>query len=76
MCMSNNTYPTNFGLDVSVQLIRDESKDIVRVKVLSPMYVEKEWFMDHSYSTSFTDHQILNDSDFIRVMNQAFPKDH
>ena len=70
--MATNTYPVNYGSNVSVQLIRDN--DHVKVKVLAPTYMRKEWFMDHCYALTFDDYQIMRDSDFIRVMNQAFPK--
>lgn len=68
--MTTNTYKTNFGMDVSVQIIREEN---VKVKVIAPLYMRKEWVMDHCYSTDFSDHQIMRDSDFLRVMSRAYP---
>jgi hypothetical protein len=71
--MASNTYPVDYGFKVSVCLMRDTEKDTVRVKVIAPMYSQKEWSMDHCYACSFTDGQILHDSDFIRVMSRAYP---
>lgn len=68
-----NTYPVPYGIDVKVRLTRDD--DRVKVTVLAPMYMQKEWTMDHCYALTFSDHQIMHDSDFIRVMSRAYPKD-
>jgi hypothetical protein len=60
---------TNFGCNVSVVIVRDKVTDTASVRVHAPLYVNKEWTMPHSYrSSQFTDHAIINDSDFIRVM--------
>lgn len=62
-------HKTSFGLDVSVEIVRDAETDTARVDVHAPMYVQKLWTMPHSYTASqFTDFQIINDSDFVRVM--------
>lgn len=67
-------YPVNFGLKVSVNIIRDNIKDIAIVQVNAPMYINKQWTMPHSYKSShFTDNKILNDSDFIRVLSLHYP---
>lgn len=65
-------YKTKYGLDVSVELIRE--RDRVEVKIISPLYMHKEWLMPHCYSLEFSDYQILNDSYFNRVMINHFPK--
>lgn len=64
-------YPVKFGFNVSVEIIRDNER--AKVKVHCPMYLSREFIMSHSYSLEFTDNQILNDSDFIRVMARHFP---
>lgn len=62
-------YSTKYGLDVYVEIIRDDITDIAYVKVISPMYINKEWTMPHSYKSSeFTDNAILKDSDFNSVL--------
>ena len=62
-------HKTKFGLDVSVEIFRDAETDAARVDVHAPLYMKKFWTMPHSYRASqFTDHQILEDSDFISVM--------
>ncbi len=67
-------YPVKFGHKISVEIIRNEKQDSATVKVIAPFYVNKEWIMPHSYKSSqFTDNQILNDSDFIRVMFSHYP---
>ena len=74
--MSSRIYPTSFGLKVSVEIERDSDKDIAYVNVIAPLYVNKDWRMPHSYKASqFSDGQILNDSDFIRVMLNHYPLD-
>lgn len=65
-------YKTKYGLNVSIELIR--AIDRVDVKVISPLYMKKEWYMDHCYSLEFSDYQILNDHDFTRVMMNHFPE--
>ncbi len=66
-------HKTKYGLDVSVEIIRDIETDNARIKVLAPMYMKKEFFLGHSYKSSeFSDYQILNDSDFKRYMLSAF----
>jgi len=60
---------TKFGLDVSVEIIRDAETDTAQVDVHAPLYMQKFWTMPHSYKSSqFTDFQIIHDSDFISVM--------
>lgn len=67
-------YPVPYGIDVSVSLERGDER--VKVIVHAPMYMEKTWEMPHCYALSFTDGEILRDSDFIRVLSQAYPKDN
>jgi hypothetical protein len=62
-------HKTTFGLDVSVEIVRDAETDTARVNVYAPLYGRKFWTMAHSYKASaFTDFQIINDSDFVSVM--------
>jgi hypothetical protein len=62
-------YKTPFGLDVSVEIMRDKETDTAKVIVHSPMYIVKLWEMSHSYKASqFSDHKILRDSNFVSVM--------
>lgn len=35
-------YPTKYGLDVSVEILRDTETDTAQVKIYAPMYVNKE----------------------------------
>jgi hypothetical protein len=66
-------YKTKYGLDVSVEIIRDEETDTAYVDVIAPMYVEKRWRMTHSYRASqFSDAEILNDSDFHTRLSKAY----
>ena len=68
-------HKTNFGCEISVEIIRDSETDTARVKVHAPIYKNKLWTMPHSYKSSqFSDFQILHDSDFIRVMFKYYPK--
>ena len=67
------SYKTEYGLNVSVEIIRDEETDNAQIKVLSPMYVKKEWFLGLSFKSSeFTDSEILRDRDFKSVMLKHF----
>jgi len=60
---------TPYGLDVAVEIVRDAETDTARVNVHAPLYTNKFWTMPHSYKASqFSDFQIINDSDFARVM--------
>ncbi len=64
-----------FGFDVSVEIVRDIQNDSAKVNVHSPLSKDKIWAMPHSYKASqFSDYQIINDSNFISVMNKRFPK--
>ncbi len=64
-----------FGFDVSVEIVRDIQNDSAKVNVHSPLSKDKVWAMPHSYKSSqFSDYQIINDSNFISVMNKRFPK--
>lgn len=64
-----------FGFDVSVEIVRDIQNDSAKVNVHSPLSRDKVWAMPHSYKSSqFSDYQIINDSNFISVMNKRFPK--
>ena len=74
--IKSQIYPTSFGLNVSVQIVRDTEEDIAYVDVIAPMYINKQWRMGHSYTSSmFSDYQILKDNDFIRVMFSHYPTD-
>lgn len=69
-----NPIEVPYGLKVSVEIVRDENKDEAKVKVIAPLYKNKEWFMSHSYKSShFTDAQILNDRDFNTCLCKHFP---
>lgn len=66
-------HKTSFGLDVSVEIVRNSETDTANVKVFAPMYVKKVWTMPHSYrSSQFSDSQILRDSDFLSVMTKHY----
>lgn len=68
-------YPVEFGYKVEVEIIRDEETDSAKVKVHSPMYINKEWFLGISFTSSqFTDSKILRDRDFQKIMLQHFGK--
>ena len=70
----SNVYKTNYGFDVSVEIIRDAQTDNARIKVLAPMYMNKEWFMSHSYKASeYSDHEILRDRSFTTTMIEHYP---
>lgn len=63
----SRAYPVPYGLNVSVKFRRED--DTTFVDVYAPMYMTKKWTMPHQYRSShFTDAQILNDSDFVRVL--------
>lgn len=67
------SYKTEYGLDVSVEIIRDAETDNAQIKVYSPMYVKKEWILGLSFKSSeFTDSEILRDRDFKSVMLKHF----
>lgn len=62
-------HKTIYGLDVSVEIVRDSENDTAHVHVHAPMYINKHWVMSHSYKSSeFSDSQILRDCDFVSVM--------
>jgi len=62
-------HPTKYGLNVSVEIVRDSETDTAHVHVHAPIYMNKHWVMNHSYkSSAFTDFQIIKDSDFVSVM--------
>lgn len=65
-------YKVPYGINVSVEFIRDSADDNVRVKVIAPLYMRKEWYMPHSYSLKYSDSDILNDSDFITVLSKSY----
>lgn len=66
-------YKTPYGLKVSVEIVRDTATDTARVVVHAPLYVIKQWTMSHSYKASeFSDHEILRDHDFVRVMSKRY----
>jgi len=66
-------HKTKFGLNVSVEIIRNNETDTAYVHVHAPMYMDKHWVMNHSYkSSAFSDHKILNDWDFVTVMSKHY----
>lgn len=65
-------YRTQYGLDVSVEIVRDEHACVI---VHAPMYMRKQWEMRHCYSLEYSDSEVMADIDFLRVMSQAYPKD-
>lgn len=65
-----NTYHVSYGLDVSVEILRENG--IASVSVIAPVYKNKRWEMPHCYSDTFTDAQILRDSDFLRVLSRRY----
>lgn len=66
-------YPVKYGINVSVEIIRDNISNSAQIKVIAPMYLNKEWIMKHSYKSSeFTDYQILNDDDFHSVLSKHY----
>lgn len=62
--------PVPYGCSVSVSLVREP--DVTHVIVHAPLYANKEWRMPHCYRSEFTDQEILNDSDFKRVLTNHF----
>ena len=68
--------PVPFGFKVSVEISRDIETDTATVIVHAPMYKTKRWIMSNSYkSTQFSDHEIINDCDFVSTMLKHYPKD-
>ena len=66
-------YPTKYGLDVSVEILRDTETDTAQVKIYAPMYVNKEYMLPFSFSSSqFTDAKILKDHDFNTCMLKRY----
>jgi len=66
-------HKTNFGFDVSVEIVRDDETDTAHVHIHAPIYTNKHWVMSHSYKSSdFTDFKILKDFDFLRVMSKHY----
>lgn len=62
-------YKTKYGIDVSVEILRNAEEDVAQVKVYAPMYINKEHILGISFTSSqFTDSQILKDRDFNRIM--------
>jgi hypothetical protein len=67
-------HETKYGFKVEVEIIRNEMEDEAIVIVHCPFYITKQFTMQHCYKSShFSDHDILNDYDFIRVMSSHFP---
>lgn len=70
------TFPTSYGCKVSIEIERDTETDTAAVNIHAPLYIKKFWKMPHCYKASqFTDLEIINDSDFKRVMCSHFPSD-
>lgn len=65
-------YKVPYGLDVSVSI--ETVGDSKHVRVICPMYMAKEFMLEHSYSADFTDNQILKDYSFSNKMCQHFPE--
>lgn len=66
-------YPIKYGLDVSVEILRDAEADTAQVKVYAPMYVNKEYVLPFSFRSShFTDDEILRDRDFNTRMLKSY----
>lgn len=75
--ITSKTYAVPYGVNVSVEIVRDSEADIARIFVLAPLYMRKKWEFEHCYSDSmFTDDQIMKDSDFVRKMSGYFPTDN
>jgi hypothetical protein len=67
-------YQTKYGFKVEVEIIRNEMEDKAIVIVHCPFYITKQFTMPHRYKAShFSDYDILNDCDFIRIMLSHFP---
>lgn len=67
-------HKTNFGMNVSVEIVRDSETDTAYVHVYAPIYTNKHWVMAHSYrSSQFNDYAILKDNDFSTVMCKHYP---
>lgn len=71
MIALDTVHKVPYGMNVSVVLERS-GDDLVRVRVLAPLYITKNWYMKHSYSAAFTDAEILSDVDFVRVMCDVY----
>lgn len=66
-------YPIKYGLDVSVEILRDAETDTAQVKIYAPMYVNKEHVLPFSFrSSQFTDAKILKDHDFNTYMLKRY----
>lgn len=66
-------YKTNYGLNVSVDIQRNNETNIAEVYVLAPIYMNYMWKMPHCYnSKDYSDNQILKDNDFHRVLFNAY----
>ena len=58
--------PVPYGFKVSVSIRREG--DTAFVDVHAPMYLNNLWTMPHCYAASFTDEQILRDSNFTTML--------
>lgn len=66
-------YPTKYGINVSVEIIREADTDTAFVKVHAPLYIRKEWVMTFCYKSSiFSDCKILMDSSFQNEMIRSY----
>lgn len=62
-------YKTKYGIDVSVEILRNAEEDNAEVKVYAPLYMQKEYILGISFTSSqFSDSEILKDRDFNRIM--------
>jgi hypothetical protein len=68
-------YKTDYGYKVSVEVVRDTEEGSAHVRVLAPMYMNKEFLLVTSWSEQdFSDSQILGDTQFNKLMTQHFGK--
>ena len=68
-------YKTDYGYKVFVELVRDTEEGVTKVRVLAPMYVNKEFLLETCWSEQdFSDSQILGDEQFNKLMTQHFGK--
>ena len=68
-------YKTDYGYKVFVEVVRDTEKGLANVRVLAPMYVNKEFLLETSWTAQdFSDSQILGDDQFNKLMTRYFGK--
>lgn len=52
--------------------LRIDRRDSAYVTVLAPLYVRKEWVMEHCYSLDFTDAEILTDPYLLEILAHRY----